>query len=127
MRTLIPVVLFLLNITVLIPVRLTACEISFTIEEKKAGPYQTGDTVLATVRVEFTHRVCPEGIQGTKFSGDGISIHSATAWKELSPGIWERKLKLVVTGNGSEKVSLTAARTCRKEGGKGILELPVVP
>ena len=66
----------------------------------------------------FTHRVCPEGIEKTKFTYDGLKIQGATKWVETSAGTWERKLKIEVIEE-AEKLKLKAVRTCDKDGGSG--------
>jgi hypothetical protein len=73
--------------------------------------------------VIFTHRVCPEGIENTKFKYEGVKVLGATKWKEYAKGKFERKLKLkVLKGNSSEMI-LEAIRTCDKEGGYGKIKL----
>jgi len=101
-----------------------ACEIEFEVAEKSAKEvYQTGDEIIVTVTVILTHRNCHVGIQDTDFDGDGLKIKQATKWQEVKPGMWERKLKVEVIGNKTGELSLSASRTCNKEGGYGIIEL----
>ncbi|PLW99953.1 MAG: hypothetical protein C0594_16350 [Marinilabiliales bacterium] len=100
-----------------------ACEFEFKVDGDKKEVYKAGDVVVVKVKVTFTHMVCDVGIQKTKFETDGLKIEGATDWKETSPGIWERKLKLKVTGNDKGELVLSGTRTCNKTGGYGSLKL----
>jgi len=115
------IVLVMFMVGLLVPA--LACEIEFEVSEKSQKEvYNVGDEIIVTVQVSFTHRVCSEGIDLTKFDADGVKVAQATKWREIKPGVWERKLKLEVIGNHSGDLSLTATRTCDKEGGFGSLE-----
>jgi len=104
-----------------------ACEIEFKIQGKAKEIYEVGDIVVVKIIVSFTHKVCPEGIEKTKFEKDGIKILKATKWKETSSNVWERKLQLKVIGNQSGKLQLSAVRTCDEEGGLGEITLACHP
>jgi len=104
-----------------------ACEIEFKVEGKKKEKYDQGDEIIVKVTVTFTHRVCQLGIENTQFNAKGLKIESATKWKEVSENVWERKLKIKVTGTESGKMTLTGTRTCDKEGGKGSINLYSLP
>ena len=112
------VVLFTIGIT-----RVSACEITLEIIENKKEIYSIGDTLVVKVNVIFTHRICPEGIKNTKFQLSGIKVIGAKEWVENSPGVYERELKLLITGTNTGKVSISAVRKCEKEGGIGSLTL----
>ncbi|MFH2144115.1 MAG: hypothetical protein ABIJ97_16940 [Bacteroidota bacterium] len=94
-----------------------ACEIEFEIDGEKKEQYKVGDEVVIKVKITFTHRVCTVGIKQTKFESKGVKILTATDWKETSPGVWERKLKIKIEEPKKGKVELSATRTCDKEGG----------
>lgn len=101
-----------------------ACEINLEVSEKSAKEeYAVGDELVVTVEVILTHRNCHVDIADTDFEGDGLKIMQATKWKEVKPGVYTRKLKVQVTGNKTGELSLSASRTCHKEGGYGELEL----
>lgn len=101
-----------------------ACEINLEVSEKSAKEeYAVGDELVVTVEVILTHRNCHIDIADTDFDGDGLKIKQATKWKEIKPGVWTRKLKVEVTGNKSGELTLSATRTCNKEGGYGEIEL----
>lgn len=101
-----------------------ACSFEFEVDEKsKKETYTVGDIVVVKVKVTFTHRVCPVAIKQTKFETNGIKVVGATDWKEVSPGVFERKLKTKITGNDKKSYTITGTRTCDKEGGFGTLTL----
>lgn len=110
--------LFAINIQSLI-----ACEIEFEVDGVKKEQYVVGDEFVIKVKITFTHRVCTSGIKQTKFEGSGLKIVTATDWTETSPGVWERKLKVKVEEPKKGKVTLSATRTCDKEGGFGSIIL----
>ncbi len=102
---------------------LLACEVDWEVIGDKKDKYDAGDVLIVKVTVFLTHRNCPEGIKATKFKTDGLKVIQATRWNESSPEVWDRKLKLKVTGNKSKKVKISADRECEKEGGHGVLTL----
>jgi len=107
--------------------QLRACEIEFKILGDKKEVYEVGDIVVVKIIVTYTHKVCPEGIEKTKFEKDGIKILKATKWKETSSNVWERKLKLEIVSNESGELELSAVRTCDEEGGLGKISLKSTP
>ncbi len=110
-------------ITLAAPRIASACDIDFDVVSGEKDKYKTGDELIIKVRVFFTHRNCPEGIDATKFKLDGIKVVGQKSWTEEGTGIYERLLKIKVTDNGKEKSSIEAVRTCDKEGGYGKLTL----
>ncbi len=108
-----------LAIFILSIVTASACEITFDIEKGKKDSYKAGDELVLKVHVTFTHRVCTQGIEATKFKYEGIEVVSATKWKEIDGSNFERKLKIKVTDPSSKTLSLNATRTCDKTGGYG--------
>lgn len=101
-----------------------ACEIEFTVlgDEKKES-FKVGDEIIVKIDVVFTHRICPEGIENTKFKYEGVKVLGATKWKEIANGKFERKLKLKVLKGETPELMLEAIRTCDKEGGYAKLKL----
>ena len=95
-----------------------ACKIEFKVLGESQEVYKKGDVIVVHVKVTFTHRVCPEGIDKTKFTYEGLKVLGATKWSEKSTGTWERKLKIEITEAGDE-LKLKAVRTCDKDGGLG--------
>lgn len=110
---------------ILFVANLFACDINFSLVDNKKEAYNVGDELILKVSVVLTHRNCPEGIQATKFSTKGAEIISATNWNETSTGNFERKLKVKITNSDSNKASISATRTCKKEGGFGSISLKV--
>jgi hypothetical protein len=106
---------------------LFACEIEFAIQGKKKDKYKVGDEIVVKVKLTFTHRACPIAVKDTKFDTKGLKVAGATDWEETSPNVWERKLKLKVLSNKAGKLTLTATRTCDKEGGFGTISFEAVP
>ena len=104
-----------------------ACEIEFEITENIKEVYEVGDIIVVKVKVILTHRSCPVAMKQTKFTMKGLKILGATQWTQLSTMIWERKLKMQVTGTKDGKLVLNAVRTCDKDGGFGSLKLNSTP
>jgi len=95
-----------------------ACEITYEILKGEKASYAVGDELIVRVKVEFTHRVCPEGIKATEFKLDGLKVVGAKEWEEHSPTSYSRDLKIKITEGGKE-VKLISKRTCDKDGGFG--------
>lgn len=89
----------------------------------KKERYKAGDEVIVLVLVKKEHRVCRTPIEETAYEPRGVKILSATDWKETSPGVWERKMKLKVTDTSGGKLSFGVRRNCSKENSLGILLL----
>ncbi len=101
----------------------SACEIEVDVVSGQKDVYKEGDIVVLHVKVEFTHRVCPVAIEKTKYDSKGIKIMQGTPWKETSPGIWERKLKVKIEKTKNGKLFLSVTRDCEKDGGFGEITL----
>lgn len=95
-----------------------ACEITFEILNGEKKTYAVGDEIILRVKVEFTHRVCPEGIKATEFKMDGLKVLGAKEWAEHSPTSYSRDLKITITEAGKD-AKFISKRTCDKEGGFG--------
>lgn len=106
-------------------VAVLACEISLTIDGKEKSKYKTGDEVIVKVKVVLIHKNCNIDIKQTKFNQEGIKILSGTDWKEVEPGVWERKLKVQIIASKGEKAKISAVRTCPKGGGNESIEFPL--
>lgn len=104
---------------------LSACEIEFEVIENEKDVYQAGDEIIVKVEVVFTHRVCTEGIEATKFNYEGMKILGATKWEEIKSGTFERKLKIQIEKTDPDGLVLNAIRTCDKEGGMGSIRFIV--
>ncbi len=93
--------------------------------DNKKEQYQKGDVLIVKVRIVFTHRQCPEGINATKMKYEGIKVLGATPWTEPENGTFERKFKLQIEDISKGKLVFGALRTCDKDGGSGSLALAV--
>jgi len=99
--------------------KVNACEIFFEVIKNEKEKYNINDTIVIKVNVIFTHRICPAGIEKTEFETNGLNIITTNDWIEIDTGMWEKEMKLVVTGTKSGDISITGIRRCEKEGGKG--------
>jgi len=99
-----------------------ACHFDFTTEGAKKA-CKADDEFVINVKLTLTHRNCAVAAAQTKFKTDGINVVSATPWKEVTPGIWTRQVKVKVQQGNKNKVTLTATRTCDRDGGYGVFSL----
>lgn len=99
-----------------------ACHFEFTPEGNKKT-CKAGEEFVINVKLTLTHRNCAVAAAQTKFKTDGIDVVGATPWKEVNPGIWTRQVKVKVQKNDKNKVTLTATRTCDRDGGYGVFSL----
>ena len=122
MKKLVTVIIFLFSF-----VAVYACEISIEIEKGEKEKYTAGDEIVVKVKMSFTHKVCNVSLQNTKFDAKGIEILGGTDWKETSPNVWERKLKIKIIGNAEGKSTLNVVRTCDKMGGYAAISFESKP
>ncbi len=102
-----------------------ACDFVFTTEGNKKT-CKPGEEFVLSVKLTLTHRTCAVAPAQTKFKTDGFDVVSATTWKEASPGVWTRQIKVKVKADAKKKMTLTATRTCDKEGGLGTYSLDIL-
>jgi hypothetical protein len=105
----------------------SACEISFAVEGKEKAKYEIGEIVIIKVTIELTHNNCPVALKDTKIQGSGIEIVGATEWKNPTDSKWERKVKVKIISTKEGKATITAKRTCEKDGGWGTFTLKATP
>jgi preprotein translocase subunit SecB len=117
----------ILAIAMLLPLAAIACDISFSVDGKVKPKYEITEIVVIKVKVELTHNNCPITLKDTKIQGIGMDILGATEWKNTSPNVWERKLKVKVTSTKEGKATVTAKRSCEKDGGWGTFTLMATP
>lgn len=103
-------------------VSVLACEITLSIDGKKKSKYKTGDEIVVKVKIVLIHRNCTIDIKQTKFNQEGVKILSGTDWKEVEPGVWERKLKIKITANKGEKAKISVVRICNKNSDNESIE-----
>jgi hypothetical protein len=105
-----------------------ACEINVGIDgAKKKEVYKAGDEIVVLVHVKHVHKVCKLDIESTTYEPSGLKIMAATDWKEVTPGVFERKMKLKVTGTSTGKVGFVVRRKCSKENNTGSIALNSTP
>jgi len=102
-----------------------ACHIDIAVTGVLQEQYETGDEEIVKVTVVLTHRNCPEGIDATQFLTDGLEVLGATPWEETSPNHFERLIKVKILSPASGEAELQVKRVCSKEGGLGVITLPV--
>lgn len=100
-----------------------ACDIELAIVDNIQSKYKLGDELVIKVTVHLTHRNCPEGIESTRFTSDGLKILGATKWTEGTTGVFERKLKVRIDESMNGEAVLNVVRKCDKDGGRGSIML----
>lgn len=100
-----------------------ACEIIVSVDEPKKENYRAGDIVVIKITVILKHRNCDVDISETAINLSGCQMTGATKWVNAEGKIWERKIKVKILGDGSNKAIIVAERECDKDGGKGFLTL----
>jgi hypothetical protein len=101
-----------------------ACNFEFTTEGNKKTT-KPGEEFVINIKLTLTHRTCNVAPAQTKFKTEGFDVVSATTWKEASPGVWTRSVKVKVKADAKKKITMTATRTCDKEGGLGVYSLDI--
>lgn len=102
-----------------------ACHFEFTTDGNKKA-CKTSEEFIINVKLTLTHRTCTVTPAQTKFKTEGFDVVSATTWKEATPGVWTRQVKVKVKADAKKKITLTATRTCDKEGGLGTYSLDIL-
>lgn len=102
-----------------------ACHFEFTTEGNKKST-KIGEEFIVNVKLTLTHRTCTVTPAQTKFKTEGFDVVSATTWKEATPGVWTRQVKIKVKADAKKKITMTATRTCDKEGGLGVFSLDIL-
>lgn len=101
--------------------KILACEIFLEVVSEQKDTYKRGEEIIVKVKIYLAHKNCPVDIRQTYYKPTGLEILGATDWKEVSPGVWERKLKLKVIADKAGTASLNISRSCEKEGGSNTL------
>jgi hypothetical protein len=102
-----------------------ACNFEFTTDGNKKS-CKAGEEFVINIKLTLTHRTCTVAPAQTKFKTDGFDVIAATTWKEATPGVWTRQVKVKVKADAKKKMTLTATRTCEKEGGLGVYALDIL-
>lgn len=115
--------LSILSLFVFVAISGFACTYTFSVDGGKSS-CSSGEEFVVTVKLVNTHRVCNGGgAAATKFKLDGVKVMGATDWKEVGTGTFTRQLKIKVLDGAAKKVSITATRTCDKEGGFAVFNM----
>jgi hypothetical protein len=102
-----------------------ACHFEFTTDANKKT-CKPGEEFVINIKLTLTHRTCTVTPAQTKFKTDGFDVLGATTWKEATPGVWTRQVKVKVKSDATKKMTLTATRTCDREGGLGVYSLNIL-
>lgn len=121
MKKIIPFAVFIM----IMSQSLYACDISIKVHGDAKEAYAAGEEVIFKIDVHLTHRICPYGIEATKFSGDGIELLGATPWKKVSEYDFVRLVKARVKDDAESKAVLNAVRSCEKGGAAGSGEIQI--
>ena len=101
-----------------------ACELKVEIQGKQKAKYKVGDEIIIVVNMTFMHGRCGVDLKSTQITSTGIKIKGATDWKEISPNVYQRKYKVVIT-NENQIHSFEAIRNCGKGGGNSKINFKV--
>jgi len=104
-----------------------ACNITFSLQDEKGNvvnpqKVKTGETYTLVLTYIYTHGNCDIALKDTKYKTDGIKVVSATEWTSNN-NVYTRKLKIQITDNNKDEVSLLAIRTCDRGGFTGRFSL----
>ncbi|MBR5784508.1 MAG: hypothetical protein IKY43_05005 [Bacteroidales bacterium] len=98
-----------------------ACSIEFVLQDNKGktvnpAKVKVGEEYVLVVRFETTHGNCGIPVDATKFKLDGIKVVKASDWKDEGNEVYTRKLKIKITENNKDAVSLIVERVCGRGG-----------
>jgi len=115
-------IVYLLVVLLCTAISASACQFSISTEKDKKY-CKVGEVFDINVKLTLVHRNCSLAPSETKFVTEGLVVKKASDWKETSPGIWTRKIKVKVLKNDKKSVKLTATRSCDRDGGYGTFTL----
>jgi hypothetical protein len=105
------------------PVMTKACDITIAVDGIKKEIYESGDIVVVKITVVLKHRNCDVDINETDIKVSGSQIIGTTKWVNTEGKTWERKIKVKILTDKSNKAVIAAERNCDKDGGQGSLTL----
>jgi len=105
------------------PVMTKACDITIAVDGVKKEIYESGDIVVVKITVVLKHRNCDVDINETDIKVSGSQIIGTTKWVNTEGKTWERKIKVKILTDKSNKAVIAAERNCDKDGGQGSLTL----
>lgn len=103
-------------------VPLLACDIGIT---PSSATGQVGDTLVFTISVQQTHRVCSVPIEDTQIYLTGMELVSQTPWEQVSSTSNQKEItvRLTVAGEGL----LEIVRVCSKGGDECAARVNIAP
>ncbi len=99
----------------MISLQLSAATLSFNVIYQIVEEYSITDTVSVLIRISYEDKLCGEGIEVTKIFAKGMKIIEKEGWREITAGVWENRLSMIVMGNRKNELQLTVARRTDKE------------
>ncbi len=98
-----------------------ACDIQFTLQDKKGktvnpAKVKVGEEYVLVVRFETTHGNCGIAVENTKFKLDGIKVEKAVDWEDHGNEVYTRKLQVKIVDNKKDTSSLVVVRECGRGG-----------
>lgn len=98
-----------------------ACDIQFTLQDKKGktvnpAKVKVGEEYVLVVRFETTHGNCGIAVENTKFKLDGIKVEKAADWEDQGNEVYTRKLQVKIVDNKKDTSSLVVVRECGRGG-----------
>ncbi|MEI7595405.1 MAG: hypothetical protein WCK02_06625 [Bacteroidota bacterium] len=119
--------LFSLILVITSAVSSYACEFRFEIVSEQKTTYKIGDEVIVKVKLIAFHPFCAEDLKNVKFTTEGVDVLGTTDWQLVSTSVYERKVKMRITGTATGEAKLTATRLCLKMGGTGTIVINSEP
>ena len=86
----------------------------FEVVGKSKAAYSIGDTVHLSLTAIQSGRICADGVERTRLLGKGIQVIHQQAWRESPKGRYSKQFAVVVTGNKSMSLQITAYRKTDK-------------
>jgi hypothetical protein len=104
---------------IIVTVEASACDILLSSDKDQ---YKVGDVIVVKMEVKWTHKTCIKEDVEPSLKLVGLELVAKTKFKEISPGIWDVKYKMKVTGKNA---SINAYEDCSKGGGSANLKIRV--
>ncbi len=109
MKTLLNRILFLVVILCFFSVSsFGQVQVEFIKGEKEL--YATGDTISMKVSATVPQKTCADGMARIVFFRSGLKICNNEKWEKINPGLWEKTVTVVITGNKKDVAMLTIMR-----------------
>jgi len=83
--------------------------------KEKQEQYKIGDRIELSIRMKTLPETCKSGMRQAKVFASGLDIGNQTDWIEISKGLWEKKLSLLIIQNNKNCAKITIMRKVDKE------------